>query len=63
MGEYERLELQKDEIEQKKARKIVNEILIDLTDRKGLKHEWFAIDEDIQQEIIAKWVGIVKENL
>ena len=29
------------------AAKIVQGIVSDLTDRRGLKHEWYNIDEDI----------------
>jgi hypothetical protein len=38
-----------------KAGKIVEIILEDITDRKGLRQAWEGIDEDIQQEIIAAW--------
>lgn len=42
---------------------IVEALVDDITDRRGLKHEWNAIDEDIQDEIKAKWVTIIKSKL
>lgn len=41
------------------ARKIVDGILVDLTDRRGLRQAWEGIDDDIQDEIIAAWVDII----
>jgi len=38
------------------------DIIGDLTDRKGLKHEWENIDEDIQDEIFQLWVGIIARD-
>ena len=34
-----------------KIKEIVENIVLDITDRRGLKNEWYAIDEDIQEEI------------
>ena len=31
----------------------------DLTDRRGLKHEWRQIDPDIQEEIRQTWADII----
>jgi hypothetical protein len=45
------------------AERIVENILDDLTDRRGLKHEWYQIDEDIRAEIIEKWQAIVRAAL
>lgn len=45
------------------AKKIVNDILDDLSDRSGLSNEWDMIDEEIQEEIIATWVNIVERHL
>lgn len=42
--------------------KAVEEIIADLTDRRGLSGEWDQIDEDIQQEIMTTWRGIL-DNL
>jgi len=36
--------------EERKATKAVTAIIRDLSDRRGLKQEWYGIDEDIQQE-------------
>lgn len=41
------------------ARLIVDDIVEDLTDRKGLGNEWEEIDEDIQQEIKDNWKNII----
>jgi len=40
------------------AEAIVFEIMADFTDRRGLRQEWDNIDDDIQNEIIQKWVSI-----
>ncbi len=42
---------------------IVNDIIEDICDRKGLGNEWENIDEDIQEEIKEKWFKIVDKNL
>ena len=42
-----------------KATLIVDKIIKDLSDRRGLRHEWEKIDEDIQQEIRDEWRNIV----
>lgn len=41
---------------------IVRDILKDLTDRRGLKQEWWNIDFEIQCEIIKTWESIVKHH-
>jgi hypothetical protein len=41
------------------AKQIVEDILADLTNRRGLRQEWEQIDDDIQEEIINKWRTIV----
>jgi hypothetical protein len=41
------------------AERIVDAIVDDLTDRKGLKQEWWSIDNDIREEIKRKWIDIV----
>lgn len=45
------------------SKKIVSDIIRDFTDRRGLKQEWYNIDEDIQEEIKKVWFNIVMENL
>jgi hypothetical protein len=42
---------------------IVQDIIYDLKDRKGLQNEWDSIDKDIQQEIIATWEGIILHHI
>jgi hypothetical protein len=41
------------------AKRIVEAIIDDLTDRSGLKQEWWGIDREIQEEIKQKWIEIV----
>ena len=38
----------------------VYDIISDLSDRRGLRQEWEQIDSDIQDEIISKWLSIIK---
>jgi len=40
----------------------VDEIIADLSDRRGLKWEWSKIDEDVREEIRAAWIEIVKRH-
>lgn len=44
-------------------RKAIKEIVFDIQDRRGLKHEWNNIDEDIQEEIKESWFNIIKDSL
>jgi len=46
-----------------KAEKIVAALIKDLSDRRGLRHEWEQIDDDIQEEIRNTWVAIVLSKL
>lgn len=46
-----------------KEEEIVFELVSDFTDRRGLRQEWEEIDQDIQSEIIDKWISIVKAKL
>ena len=43
--------------------KIVEAILRDMTDRRGLSQEWEGIDNDIQEEIRKTWAGKVRAVL
>ena len=43
--------------------KIVDEIIKDISDRKGIGDEWDYIDEDIQDEIKEEWQQIVNKEL
>lgn len=52
----------KDKMENKEAR-IVRLILADLCDRRGLRHEYDRIDDDIKIEIRDTWREIVKKEL
>jgi len=42
-----------------KAKKAVFGIIHNLTDRRGIKHEFNRIDADIQDEIVDRWVKII----
>jgi geranylgeranyl pyrophosphate synthase len=45
------------------ARLIVDDIVDDISDRRGLKSEWYAIDEDIQKEIKDTWKNIILQYI
>lgn len=49
-------------IDKKTAEKIVDKIIEDLTDRRGLRQEYEQIDDDIQKEIKDTWINIVIDN-
>lgn len=42
---------------------IVERIVIDLADRRGLKHVWYTLDRDIRKEIEATWRLIIRQVL
>lgn len=42
---------------------VVDAVVKDLTDRRGLRQEWEQIDEEIQQEIREAWAGIVESEI
>lgn len=44
-------------------RRIAFRILQDMTDRRGLRQEWEQIDDDIQEEIIEEWIGLIAAEL
>ena len=46
-----------------KEQKILFGIIHDFTDRRGLRQEWDQIDEEIQEEILQTWYGIICKNL
>lgn len=46
-----------------KIKEIVENIVLDITDRRGLKDEWYAINEDIQEEIKQSWYDIIEKGL
>ncbi len=41
------------------AAKIVSGIERDMTGRRGLRHQWDQVDEEIKDEVRAVWRGIV----
>lgn len=44
-----------------KAKKIVDLILEDMTDRRGFRQAWDEVDEDIRDEIKSEWRTIAFE--
>lgn len=52
-----------EKIKESKAELIVDAIVRDLSDRRGLRHEWDKIDDDIKEEIIAVWCELTEEIL
>lgn len=63
MNEFDLLKAQVTKIKTAAARNIVDKIIEDLSDRRGLRQEWNSIDEDIKEEIIQVWTNIIIENL
>jgi len=49
--------------EERIATRCVDNILKDMTDRRGLRQEWDNIDEDIQEEIKEEWRQIIIREL
>ena len=49
-------------MERATAEKIVDGIIADFTDRRGLRQEWENIDESIQNEIRDEWIAITLSN-
>jgi hypothetical protein len=41
------------------ARKIMRNILADVTDRRGWRQEWDGFDDDIKREIRREWLKII----
>jgi len=52
-----------DACDEKIAKNIVDKILLDISDRKGIKHEYNNIDEDILEEIKTTWKKIITDEL
>lgn len=44
------------------AKRIIENIIEDISDRKGLGNEWEQIDEEIQEEIKEEWLKIVMSS-
>lgn len=47
----------------KAAEEIVNKIISDISDRSGFGNAWEDMDSDIQDEIKAKWLNIIMDEL
>lgn len=45
------------------AEEIYDDLIYDLTDRRGLKQEYWNIDDDVRLEIKHTWVEIIKKRL
>ncbi len=45
------------------ARKAVQGILDDLTDRRGLRQEWEGFDDEIQDEILETWEKLIAKAI
>lgn len=43
--------------------KIIEDLVYDITDRRGLKHEFNNIDDDIKEEMLNKWRRIIIQNI
>jgi hypothetical protein len=46
-----------------KSESILFDLIADLNDRSGLKQEWLEMDEEIQEEILETWKGIIDKYL
>ena len=57
------LESRKETHVSKKAEELVDAIVTDLTDRRGLRQAWDSIDEDVKLEIRQSWAKIIVEIL
>lgn len=40
------------------AERLADAIIADISDRRGLGHEWVNIDDDIQEEIREEWIRL-----
>ncbi len=45
------------------SKQIVEAIIEDLSDRKGLQNEWDELDDETEKEIIEEWIKIVKKHI
>jgi len=48
---------------EKVSKKIVHDLIDDLSDRSGIGNEWDEMDEETQEELIKKWESIVKRYI
>jgi hypothetical protein len=43
------------------AERLAWELLVDITDRRGWRHEWGRFDDDVKDEVFATHVGIIEK--
>lgn len=36
-------------------------LIRDMTDRRGLRHEWDKIDDDVREELLNTWLSIIRK--
>lgn len=61
--DFERIKEEEEEDDmQLIAIETVKRIIEDLTQRRGLKQEWYNIDDDVKEEIIKSWELIVNNT-
>ena len=46
-----------------RSQNVLEAIISDLTDRRGLENEWDQIDEDVKQEIKDTWLEIIYQSM
>jgi hypothetical protein len=51
------------EVHPDKAKNILFKLVNDFTDRRGFGQEWEQIDNDIQDEILHEWLGIIEGGM
>lgn len=42
---------------------IVTAIIRDLSDRRGLRHEWEQIDDDVRKQIVLAWQNLARDHV
>jgi hypothetical protein len=48
---------------EEKIKCVINEIIKDISGRRGLGNEWETIDDDVQEEIKDSWKSIIKKYI
>lgn len=48
-------------LREEKVAAVVNQIIDDLSDRRGLRQEWESIDEDTKKVIRQRWCDILRD--
>lgn len=46
-----------------RSQNVLEAIISDLTDRRGLESEWDQIDDDVKQEIKDTWLEIIYQSM